>query len=606
MNNLLISTDNYFVLPADVVTQTFAVLAIRRVGKTYTASVMAEEMYRAGLPFCVLDPTGAWWGLRASADGKSEGLPVVIIGGAHGDVPLEPGAGKLLADLVVDHPGWYVIDMSQTSSNAEQDRIACDFAEQLYRRKAKATFPLHLFVDEADSFAPQQAMPNQKRMLGAFEALVRRGGIRGIGTTLITQRPAVLNKNVLTQADNLLVLRVTSPQDRAAIDDWVKGHGTKQERDQMMDGLASLRQGEAWFWSPGTLEVFRKIQIRERRTFNSSATPKAGEQRIEPQRLAPVDLDALRQKISATIEKAKADDPKILRARIADLEKALRKYIDSPDDLTIETAVENSVAKIKHELNQLFAEKEAAYEQHIQMLQRRLNQFRELALSQAEEPDCPYNVKAIDQKIAETRSSVIERSYSTVILPRTPYTAKSKSSSSRQSEQITATAVVQGLPLKREHLSAGQLRVLDSLAWWESVGIASPSRAQVAFAAGYTVNGHFTNLCAQLRKQGLVDYPQGDCLCLTDTGENVAAYPASPATRPELYDRIRQKLSEPQQRLFNVLLDATGPLSAEEFASRAGYTVNGHFTNLRGQLRTLQLCEYAAGGTVAAEWLFSI
>lgn len=262
MSNLFISQDKKFALPPDVITQTFAILAIRRVGKTYTASVMAEEMMKAGLPFVALDPTGAWWGLRASADGKSAGYPVVIIGGAHGDIPLEAGAGKLLADMVVDHPGWYVIDMSQTSSNAEQDRIACDFAEQLYRRKASNTFPLHLFVDEADSFAPQQAMPNQKRMLGAFEALVRRGGIRGIGTTLITQRPAVLNKNVLTQADNLIILRVTSPQDRSAIDDWIKGHGTKEERETVMSSLASLQQGEAWFWSPGTLEVFHRSSAR--------------------------------------------------------------------------------------------------------------------------------------------------------------------------------------------------------------------------------------------------------------------------------------------------------------------------------------------------------
>ena len=596
--NLEIS--NTLSLPSDVITQTFAVLAKRRVGKTYTASVMAEEMMKAGLPFCVLDPTGAWWGLRANADGKSEGYPVVIIGGAHGDVPLEPTAGKVLADLVVDHPGWYVIDMSQTASSAEQDRIACDFAEQLYRRKASHPFPFHLFVDEADSFAPQQAFPNQKKMLGAFEALVRRGGIRGIGTTLITQRPAVLNKNVLTQADNLLVLRITSPQDRAAVEEWAKGYGTKPQREEMLAGLASLGQGEAWFWSPGELDIFQRVQIRQRETFNSSATPKPGETVIEPKRLAPVDLEKLRDKINATIEKAKADDPKLLRARIADLEMQRAAVAD----IKIPQQIEAAVAKARKELANLFAEKEVAYEQRIQMLQRRLNQFRELALSQAEETNCPYNVNAIDQKIADALASKPIETKHPDVKARTPFNANSKSAT--QPGQITATAVVKGLPLNREHLSAGHLRVLDSLAWWESVGISSPSRAQVAFAAGYTVNGHFSNLCGQLRSQGLVDYPQADCLCLTDTGENVATYPASAATRPELYDRIRQKLSEPQQRLFNVLLDADGPLSAEEFARRAGYTVNGHFNNLRGQLRTLQLCEYVTGGTVAAEWLFSI
>lgn len=103
MKHLNISPD--LVLPLDFVTQTAAILARKRVGKTYTASVIAEEMVKVELPFVVLDPTGAWWGLRASADGKSEGLPVVIIGGAHGDVPLEATAGKVIADLVVDHPG---------------------------------------------------------------------------------------------------------------------------------------------------------------------------------------------------------------------------------------------------------------------------------------------------------------------------------------------------------------------------------------------------------------------------------------------------------------------------------------------------------------------
>ena len=60
-------------LPLEAVTQTFAILAMRGVGKTHTASVLAEEFCDARLPFAVLDPTGAWWGLRASADGKGAG-----------------------------------------------------------------------------------------------------------------------------------------------------------------------------------------------------------------------------------------------------------------------------------------------------------------------------------------------------------------------------------------------------------------------------------------------------------------------------------------------------------------------------------------------------
>jgi hypothetical protein len=310
-------------LPLDFATQTTAILARKRMGKTYLASVMAEELAAAKLPFVVLDPTGAWWGLRSI-------YPVVIIGGAHGDVPLEPTSGKVIAELVVEHPGFYVIDMSLTISNADQDRFATDFAERLYRVKEAHRFPMMLFVDEADSFAPQRPFPGQQRMLGAFEAIVRRGGIRGLGITMITQRPAVLNKNVLTQCEMLVVLQMTGPQDQAAVDDWVKRNGTKEQRDQMMHSLASLKVGEAWIWSPSWLELFKRVKIRERHTFNSSATPKVGDKAVAPPELAPVDLEKLGKEIAATVERAKENDPAVLRRRIRELEQ---RKVEAPKAL---------------------------------------------------------------------------------------------------------------------------------------------------------------------------------------------------------------------------------------------------------------------------------
>jgi hypothetical protein len=46
-------------LPIEAVTETVAILARRGLGKTYTGSVVAEEMIGAGLPQVVVDPTGA-------------------------------------------------------------------------------------------------------------------------------------------------------------------------------------------------------------------------------------------------------------------------------------------------------------------------------------------------------------------------------------------------------------------------------------------------------------------------------------------------------------------------------------------------------------------
>jgi len=96
-----------FTLPEDAVTQTFGVLAKRGVGKTHTASVITEEMVRAGHQVIVLDPLDVWWGLRSSADGKTAGLPVYVFGGEHGDLPLDAAAGGLMADVawIVWHEG---------------------------------------------------------------------------------------------------------------------------------------------------------------------------------------------------------------------------------------------------------------------------------------------------------------------------------------------------------------------------------------------------------------------------------------------------------------------------------------------------------------------
>jgi len=306
-----------FALPTEAVTQTFAILAKRGAGKTYTAAVMAEEMLAASLPLVICDPIGVWWGLRASADGKNPGLPIVVIGGDHGDVPLDVAAGETIARMVVEERLQCVLDLSRFRKG-EQTRFMEMFCEALYRLNRQ---PLHVFLDEADAFAPQRPMPGEQRLLGAIEDIVRRGRARGLGVTLITQRAAVLNKNVLTQIEVLVCLRTIAPQDRAAIEAWVEVHGTPEQSKQLLDSLPSLSIGTAWFWSPGWLDTFRQVNIRKRHTFDSSATPKVGTAPPAPKRLAEVDLAKLKERIGETIERAKAEDPRELRSRIVELQK---------------------------------------------------------------------------------------------------------------------------------------------------------------------------------------------------------------------------------------------------------------------------------------------
>jgi DNA helicase HerA-like ATPase len=312
-------------LPVDVVTQTIAILAKRRAGKSYTMRRLTEQLFNAGQQIVLVDPKGDQWGIRSAADGKAPGLPVVILGGERADVPLEASSGEVVAKLVVEERVSALLDLSLFRKH-EVATFMTGFLENLYRLKAREIYrtPMMLVIDEADAVAPQKPQKGEERMLGAAEDIVRRGGQRGIGCTLVSQRSAVLNNNVLTQAQILVVLRTIAPQDLVAMKAWVDVHGTDDEGAELMDSLPSLPSATPGSGRPGwpTADgIFKRVHVLPIETFDSGATPKPGETRREPKTVADVDLDALKRQMSATIEKAKADDPRELRKQIAALKK---------------------------------------------------------------------------------------------------------------------------------------------------------------------------------------------------------------------------------------------------------------------------------------------
>lgn len=308
-------------LPINAVTQTFAFLARRGAGKTYAASKLCEEMLKANAQVVVLDPVGNWYGLRLGADGKSKGLSIPVFGGLRGDIPLEPGAGALVADLVVDRGISVVLDVSMFRKG-ERKRFATDFAEQLFHRKKSSRSAIHLFVEEAQVFVPQRAIGDEARMLGAFEDLVKLGRNFGVGVTLISQRPQSVNKDALNQTEALFVLQTNGSQERKALRDWIVDQGLSVD---LIDELPKLPIGTAYVWSPQWLKILKKVHISKKKTFNASATPEVGEKKHEARELAPVDLEQIQTAMKDTIERAKVDDPKALRKRIAELEADLRK-----------------------------------------------------------------------------------------------------------------------------------------------------------------------------------------------------------------------------------------------------------------------------------------
>lgn len=151
-------------------------------------------------------------------------------------------------------------------------------------------------------------------------------------------------------------------------------------------------------------------------------------------------------------------------------------------------------------------------------------------------------------------------------------------------------------------LAGPEQRILNAIAWLESIGVSTPEQTAVAFLAGYTYGGGaFNNPRGALRTKGLVEYA-GDGIRLTDAGRQVAEFPEAALTTERLHEAVLARLPGPEQRLLRPLLDAyPDALSNDDLADAAGYTAGaGAFNNPRGRLRSLGLVEYPQPGHVAA------
>lgn len=610
MKKLHISDD--LSLPLDFVTQTQAILAKRGVGKSYTASVEAEELLKAGQQVVVIDPTGAWFGLKSSADGKSAGFPIAVFGGEHADVPLEESAGEIVAQAIIERRFSAIIDLSFLRKN-QRNRFMTAFLETLFRLNRVA---MHLFVDEAHTIAPQKPFGEEARMLGAIEDVVMLGRRRGLGCTLITQRPQVLNKNVLTQCEILCCLRLVHPKDIDAVEEWVNVHADETQAKEMIVSLPSLPIGTAWFWAPGWGDIFKRVKIRKRETFDSSATPKAGEAQVTPKVLAPIDIEKLGQQITATVERAKENDPAQLKRKIAELQKQVATH--KPPAAKEATRADPQQSRTIQQLRSAIGE--------AMKIIAKINAigFEGVGIDPAQITQAVEKAAAEIQRLAtravESRQSEFER------LKRDAERTLAKLQALLGDEQIEVAVQVRRnepvtvIPTRSERsrptngnkpqvegeLSGPEQRILNAIAWLNSIGVDEPEQTAVAFLAGYTIGGGaWGNPRGRLNSRGFVEYLPGDRIRLTDEGRSFAQSPDAPLDAEELQRRVLERLPGPESKILRVLIENREGLPNEELAEKSGYAAGGGaYGNPRGRLRSLGLIEYRSGLVVPKPLLF--
>jgi len=508
-------------------------------GKSYTARGLVERLLGLRRHVVIVDPTGAWWGLRT-------GFDIPIFGGRKGDIEINDQAGAAVAGVIVEQRTSAIVDLSLMSGGAQR-RFMRDFA---HRVRTKEPGAFYLVLDEADEFLPQNLQPDMFQLFGDLKWIVRRGRLNGFRVMMITQRPAEIAKAVLTQIETLVAHRLTAPQDRKAIEDWVKGHHDPAEAREVLNTLASLNRGEAWVWCPD-LNILTRSNMPAIETFDSGRTPEPGESAIEQPELGRLDLSAISEALNPPENPSGEGEPTIQHVEIARLRSEMSDLLGQ---VTAMTADRNQW-------------RERSYEQD-----RQLSAIREiLAGNEIHIPAQGGGGPEVD----EGQTDRVRATIASATPPRASGRASAAETAIGKSAGGNAPAGA----------SPTALAIADLL---DRINPAKVTWSQAAAMVGRKASGgNFNSARKWLRESGRIREED-------DLIQSASDAPAG-MTWAEAIGLWKSVLSNPAPKMINALI--AGPLDKESLGSAIGAQPRGgNFNNGLAQLRRNGLIVAQADG----------
>lgn len=527
------------------------ILGINGSGKTYTAKGCVELLLDKKERVCIIDPTGVWWGLKSSSTGKSSGYPIVVFGGSHADLPISGMHGETIAEVIGTSNTPAIIDTS-LMRGSERTKFFTDFAETL---RIKNVGPLHLFIDEAHLFCPQGRVsdPHSAQMLHAANNLISLGRARGLRVTLISQRPAKMHKDSLTQVHSLIAMRLIAPQDREAIENWISDQADMKRGKEIIASLPSLKTGEGYLWAP-EFGILEKMKFPKITTFDSSATPD-NEIKGDGPVLKQIDLSNIESRLANIKTDAIKNDPIALKRRISELEKQLR---DKPSISIDPEALQKS--------------KDEGFREGMKACLYDMAERIKVAKNALDD------INSIQIKAQEVNPIKVA--------PKAKYSPAPRIN-----------------PANNGDFTGPERRILASLSFWKSIGYESPTRDQVAAVAGYSpIGGAFGNPIGKLRSNNIIDYPSSGFVRLVNEH-----FSSSMAT-DEAKNMMLSILGGPEKRIIDAFEGSNDNMSRADVAAKAGYNpIGGAFGNPVGRLCTLGILEKPSSGMLKlSDWAMAI
>ncbi|MGM0447257.1 MAG: ATP-binding protein [Methanobacteriota archaeon] len=286
-------------------------------GKSNTASVVIENLLSNGFPVMIVDTDGEYYGLKEEYEILHAGADEEC------DIVVSPEHAEKLANLALEQNVPIILDVSGYLEEETANELLLEVVKQLFAKEKRMKKPFLLVIEECHEYIPEGGgMDETGKML---IKVGKRGRKHGLGIVGISQRPADVKKDFITQCDWLCWHRLTWDNDTKVVGRIL---GSKYA-----SAVEDLGDGEAFLMTDWD-ESIRRIQFHRKETFDAGATP--GLDDFERPELKSVSSDLVGELQSISDEEERreseiADLKQVLEKRerrIADLERELEEARD--------------------------------------------------------------------------------------------------------------------------------------------------------------------------------------------------------------------------------------------------------------------------------------
>ncbi|WP_440767349.1 helicase HerA domain-containing protein [Natronorubrum sp. DTA7] len=295
-------------------------------GKSNTASVIAEELLESGFPLLIVDTDGEYYGLKEEYEMLHAGADEEC------DIQIGPEHAEQMASLALEENVPVILDVSGYLDEEVADELLRKIARQLFVKEKKLKKPFLLVVEEVHEYIPEGGgMGETGRLLIKIS---KRGRKHGLGILGISQRPADVKKDFITQANWLVWHRLTWDNDTNVV-----GRIIDTEYSEL---VSELNDGQGFVQTDWMDVDVRKVQFRRKRTFDAGATP--GLDDFERPELKSVS-DALVGDLQDISERKDREESRILELE-NELEKKEKRIETLEDELESARDVSNAAKQM--------------------------------------------------------------------------------------------------------------------------------------------------------------------------------------------------------------------------------------------------------------------